>query len=192
MKLNSFYKNIDYPPLFRAAWSNSRKLFEFLIKNNFDLSDWKEQYPLILASTSNSPYFVPNSKRSDADRKFLALPKFDLLAVQKQRNPLFEEKSFREVIKSCAGNALAQAALLCHFPFFSYLVDSFNPSIKTKLLPSHASILHVIGSYNPQNNDELSLAVDFVDTIRDKCTKYSETGQYDWLVRDDNNLTPFD
>lgn len=174
---DAFVKNMER----RAAsygdnsYKRDTSLFEFLLNNNFDLSEWN----------------VTRSKLQEASLHLTAVfTKY--FSSSAMPDPIGNGFGGPGGLARLAGNSLAQACLIQNLSLFRFLVDQFNPKAPSAVLPKNATVLHVIASFKAQTQKSADAAIDFVDVVREKCAMYSETRTYDWMVRDDDGKTPLD
>lgn len=156
-------------------------LFEFLLKNNFDLSEWNSLYNRMINAPSGNPLTKKYFNRGAWSGMY------GIAATEREMGNGFGLGH----VEKLTGNALAQACLISHIGVFRFLLDEFNPNAPSSAIPHNASVLHVIASFKP-TPAAADMAIDFVDAVREKCVMYAPDGTYDWMVRDDNGKTPLD
>ena len=152
-------------------------LFEFLLKNNFDLSEWSS----LQNRMADAPSVNPLSKKY-----------FNRGVSSASTREIGNGFSAGGMVAQLTGNALAQACLIRHIGVFRFLLEQFNPKAPSSVIPKNASVLHIIASFKGPTPADADLAIDFVDVVREKCVMYSSDRKYDWMVRDDEGKTPLD
>ena len=227
LKLNSYYNNVAVGfeaqqqlqqqqqqqqrvvarrPLGIALEFGRVDLFEFLVKNNFDLSEMYQLRSLLGDPSSKKaqrwdykpPKHNPYSLKVLFKSFFDGITFYDNEGYDPFRNAFPKEAEVsstfagRELFAACIGNSLAQAALLRSFGAFAILVEQYDPRLPCDKFPKRASILHLVASFKVDTTQKHDNAIDFVDAIRDKRAKLSADGQYDWNVKDDDGATPLD